>query len=221
MHAEFPEEFFLNAAKLLLANPVNRDESGRFAPRSPEAAYVLGFLCHFTLDAACHPFIDSQAVDGLSHGKIESELDKRQMQRSGMPPRGYNAAVLFHKSAEARRASALVLGVDEKHTKRAMRSMKVINGAFSNDCEFLHLCCHAVLRVVGLNGSYGDSFLHKKPDPRCLTVLPVLDELLADAVPVACAAIEEYFRSLPDAVSQGALNEFYRRNYSGLREEHE
>ncbi len=218
LHAEAPEQFFLNGAKLLLEDERNFQEGG-FTPTTAEAAYLLGFLCHFTLDRQCHPSIDAHSVDGLTHGKIESEFDKYQFRKIGRKSRGFNAATLFFPITESQVASAKILGVSEKNTKVALQSMRRINKLFSHKCGLVHGFCHAVLTVVGMNKSFGEMFLHKKDDPRCTTLLPALDELFNQAVPIANEMICEFFNKLPRFVEKNSLEkDFFRCNYSGLVE---
>ena len=106
LHEVAPEEFFLHGAKLLVEDRTNYGDDGKFLPQSKEAAYLLGFLCHFCLDYSLHPYIDANSVDGLSHGKIESELDKHTFEKLGKPARGFNAATLFFPINESKAASA-------------------------------------------------------------------------------------------------------------------
>lgn len=219
LHAVAPEAFFLNAAQRLLADAENRSKEGIFTPLSAEAAYVMGFLCHFTLDSLCHPYIDEHSVDGLSHGKIESELDKYQFRKTGKPIRGFNAANLFAKSEEAKRASAAILDVPEKNVERALKSMRFINAGFSHKCGFVHGFCHSALTLVGMNKKFGDMFLHKKDDPRCEELLPVLGEKFNAAIPKANAIITAFFENAEGHVRNESLNdEFFRYNYSGIKE---
>ncbi len=215
LHAEAPETFFLNGAKLLLSDDRNRDETG-FFPKTAEGAYLMGFLCHFTLDSHCHPMIDEHSVNGLSHGKIESELDKYFFKKLERAPRGYNAAKLFSKSVEAQAASAAVLGVTEKNTRVAIRTMRRINGLFSSRLGLTHGFCHAALSLAGMNKTFGEMFLHKKDDPRCQTLLSRLEERFNVAVQKASEIIPVFFERLPNRVERSSLDDnFYRYDYSG------
>ncbi len=219
LHAEAPEAFFLRAAELILAETENFDGE-RFAPKSAQAAYLLGFLCHFTLDCTCHPYIDENSVNGLTHGKIESELDKYQFRKIGRKPRGFNAATLFTPSEEAQAASASVLGVNEENTALAMRTMRKINGLFSHKCGIVHGLCHFVLTLAGMNKTFGEMFIHKKDDGRCQALLPVLGEKFNQALLLASAVIVDFFENLPSFVQKGSLeNNFYRFDYSGNQQE--
>jgi hypothetical protein len=82
-------------------------------------AYLLGFVCHFTLDSVAHPFVYAQqyavcdaGVKGLDrrdgstvHGQIESDLDMMLLyRRRGVSIREYNytRAVLKAKDSTLR-----------------------------------------------------------------------------------------------------------------------
>ena len=217
LHEIAPEEFFLHGAKLLVEDRTNYDGDGNFLPQSKEAAYLLGFLCHFVLDYSVHPYIDANSVDGLSHGKIESELDKHTFLKQGRPARGFNTATLFFPINESKAASANILSVSEKDTKKALKTMRFINGLFSNKCGLVHGFCHAVLSLVGMNKSFGDMFIHKKDDPRCATLWETLDKQIHEAVTTANTVITEFFSSIESSVKNNSLtNDIFRYNYSGI-----
>ncbi len=205
MHALPAAPFFERVARLLIQNP---DEENR--------AYALGFLCHFTLDSHCHPFIDEHSVDGLSHGKIEAELDKFSLRTVGYPTRGFNAATLFFPCEEGRRASALLLDVPEENMQVAISSMRKINGLLSHKRGIVHGFCHAALRLAGMNKSFGEMFLYKKDDERCKALLPTLSTLFDEAVGKANEKIIAFFDDLERIAREGLTDSFYRYDYSGI-----
>ncbi len=207
MHAESAAPFFERVAKILADTPTEA-----------EKAYALGFLCHFTLDSQCHPFIDGRSIDGLSHGKIEAELDKLFFQRAGYPTRGFNAATLFFPYEEGVKASASLLGVPEKNMQIAIKSMRKINRLFSHKWGLVHGFCHAALTVAGMNESFGEMFLYKKADERCVPLLPTLASLFEGAIPLASEKITQYLGNVEEIAASGLQDEFYRYNYSGLEE---
>ena len=50
--------------------------------------YALGYLCHYLLDRACHPFVyENESRRGISHMAMEGEFDRFLMKRSGINPR--------------------------------------------------------------------------------------------------------------------------------------
>ncbi len=195
LHAQAPLDFFQNA-KALATTPSER-------------AYVLGFLCHYSLDSFCHPYIDGQSTEGRTHGKIESELDKAIFRRVGKSERGFNAATLFFPMEEPKKAGAKILGVPERDMQVALKSMKKLNGLFSSKREFVHALCHAGLTVAGMNKSFGEMFLHKKTDPRCVETVKELEKLFEEAIPAAVERITLFFEQ--DALPQA----LYTKDYSG------
>lgn len=70
-------DFFERAARVLQMHPDS------LAHR----AYVYGFLCHFALDTLSHDYVaEKEAASGLSHARIESELERALMLRDGLDP---------------------------------------------------------------------------------------------------------------------------------------
>jgi hypothetical protein len=57
---------------------------------SPEYSYILGFICHFVLDNACHPYIN-KFIDktGCGHIEIEGDLDRLIISSDGYVPQYY------------------------------------------------------------------------------------------------------------------------------------
>ena len=50
-------------------------------------AYYYGFICHFSLDATCHGYIEKRIHEsGVSHGEIEVEFDRFLMIEDGLNP---------------------------------------------------------------------------------------------------------------------------------------
>lgn len=221
LHTIPPEEFFLNGAKALLADNSNYAEDRSFRPDSAECAYLIGFLCHFTLDYTAHPYIDNNSVNGLSHGKIEAELDKHHFRKQRNKIRGFNTANLFFPNDESKKASAKILDVSEKESERAMKTMRLINGLFSHKCGLVHGFCHAILSLVDMNkNGFGDMFIYKKDDARATALLPTLDTLFEKAVETAKTVITEFFANIQSSAENNALtNEIFRYNYSGIKED--
>lgn len=174
------------------------------------AAYLCGFLCHFTLDALCHKYIDDHSTGELSHGKIESEFDKFLLKRDGKPIRGYNTATPILDQNASAEACASVLDAPKEEISLSIRTMYKINGWFSNRCPLFHLIAHAFLRVAGMERKFGDMFLHKKDDPLCAETNLYLIDKFQEAIPIAAELIKEYF------TGNILQNELFRYNFSGI-----
>lgn len=181
------------------------------------AAYILGFLCHFTLDVQCHPYIDERTFEALSHSKLESELDKALLRQDGKPIRGYNTATPILDQNGVKEAVAKALDAPEENISRAIKTMRNINGLFSYPFEPFHALAHLVLKIIKMDDKFGDMFLHKKDDPLCVETNQVLVELWKEGIPKAVELIQDYFENLPSFAQSGALqNELFRCDFGGI-----
>jgi hypothetical protein len=76
IHREPAAAFLEYAASVLRSN---NDES--------RLAYMVGFICHFTLDSGCHPVVrDYMERDGISHAAIETQFDRLLMRQQRIDP---------------------------------------------------------------------------------------------------------------------------------------
>ncbi|MGF0039805.1 zinc dependent phospholipase C family protein [Peptoniphilaceae bacterium SGI.131] len=76
IHDQNGEIFLNNQLDILGASDKN----------SPEAAYMLGSMCHFILDSHIHPTVNNLVTDTYSHIDIESELDRYYLLEDGHDP---------------------------------------------------------------------------------------------------------------------------------------
>lgn len=59
-------------------------------PYCAECAYLLGFLCHFMLDSAVHPYVNAKIEEtGIRHVDMEGEFEKYLMYRDWVRPEKY------------------------------------------------------------------------------------------------------------------------------------
>ena len=57
-----------------------------YAHQPQVLGYAAGWLCHYMLDAACHPIIRALGKEtAVSHAKVELAFDRRLMQRFSLP----------------------------------------------------------------------------------------------------------------------------------------
>ena len=183
------------------------------------AAYILGFLCHFTLDVACHPTIDAHDDGELTHGKIESELDKYVRRKDGVKLRGYNVAKdCIRGENGCAEAISHVLETPVENIHVSIKTMRKINGFFTTSFAPFHGIAHFFLKIAGMERKFGDMFMHKKDDERCFELCPELYEKMQNAIPRAAALIQRYFNELESFANESAqtMDDIFRYNYSGI-----
>ncbi|MBR4943459.1 MAG: zinc dependent phospholipase C family protein [Clostridia bacterium] len=219
LHTFSGNRFFALQAKLF-NEQTGRNLEDSLKNNGAFSAYLCGFLCHFTLDAICHPYIDEHSTEAVSHGKIESELDKYLLRKDGLPIRGYNTATPILDENGTAEACAKALGVSKEEITLSIKTIRKINGWFSSKCEPFHGIAHLFLKMVGMERKFGDMFLHKKDDPLCAEPNEELYTRWQNSVPVAGKIIEEFFNNIDTLANDGVLkNELFRYDFSGIIKE--
>ena len=217
LHTWSGEKFFLEQGVKLLESAQDGEVEKLLENNGAFAAYICGFLCHFSLDTLCHPYIDGNSNETVSHGKIESEFDKATLRLDGMPTRGYNTATPIVNKNGVKEAVAKTLDVEEKAVVRSIKTMRKINKMFSHKGEWYHRFLHGVLKLVNMEKKFGDMFLHKEDDPLCKEINENLLVKFQDAIPQASALIQEYFENLRVWVDEKrTANNLFRYNFSGI-----
>jgi len=217
LHALPAEGFYLDMGTMLLENSKGESAEQILQDNGAFSAYILGFLCHFFLDVACHKYIDDNSSDKLTHGKIESEFDKFLLKKDGKPIRGYNTATPIKDENGTKEACSKALNVPQENIARSRKSMRKLNGWFSKKCEPFHAFAHFVLKIAGMERKFGDMFIHKKDDPLCEEINQVLFGKFESAISIATAQINEYFSNLSTLLQKRQLDEIFRYNYSGIK----
>ncbi len=207
LHHRPADEFFIQQAKNLLAEK-------KLVP-SPYLSYVGGFLCHFLLDVHLHPYIYQIEDTGISHGKIESELDKYLLVKENKPFRGVNTADIYTPDKGTAAACAKALSVTEQEATKAIKTMKTINRLFTCKCEAVHAVCHGALKIVGLDNKFGDMFRKKKWDEGCRLPNEKLTSLLTQTISFASEKVEEYFSNLEEIAKKEEMDKIFHINYTG------
>ena len=97
LHDESGKLFFSNARNLVSDSPKRRDFK----------AYVLGLLCHYALDKACHGYIENKIrISKVSHSEIEKEFDKHLIRLDGENPFKFDLSCGVEK--DEKNAAAIV-----------------------------------------------------------------------------------------------------------------
>lgn len=159
MHGKPAREFFAPAKEAYAA----AEDKGS------ALAYLLGFVCHFALDSACHGYIENKiAVSGVTHTEIESEFDRSLLLQDGRDP--LSAKLTYHilpSEANARVIAPFFAGVGEKQVEKALRSMLFYNELLRAPHQpkrgFVRLC----LRLTGNFKEMHGMMIAKQPIPAC------------------------------------------------------
>ena len=81
MHGE-PAAKLMERGRMLVREAETKDE------RDEMIAYRMGVACHFCLDNRVHAYVNAEEKrTGITHAEIETELERRLLEREHMRPR--------------------------------------------------------------------------------------------------------------------------------------
>lgn len=205
MHERPGEEFFSEARRRI----PNMAE--------PETAlvYALGFICHFALDSTCHPYIEQYVrSSGVSHSEIETEFDNQLMRRDSLDPFKYFTASHIRATRENARVIAPFFDeVSQEQTYEALRGMLLVHHGLQATSPAKRQLIFAVMRAANKYDSLHGLVANAQPNKACEASGKRLDELYAQALPLAERLILQYIdaqhNDLPlDAAYKHTFGEF-------------
>lgn len=140
----------------------------RLEPSEEGQAYLYGVLCHYALDAACHPFIiETSEAGAVSHSRMETEFDRFLMERDGkvLPHRQSLTEHLRLTPEECRIAARFYPGVEPGQFRDALKSMvairKLLTMSDGRPQRMVKKTAGAVSQV------FGDMIPRAEADPAC------------------------------------------------------
>ena len=157
IHRQTGKEFFSRLCRNL-----------RLEPSEEGVAYLYGALCHYTLDAKCHPLVEKMSWEGIaSHTRIETEFDRFLMELD----RAHQTAgvsLTKHMTLTERECgivSRFYPGTEPKQIREALKGMASIR-------KILELPEGPVRTMVTKTMGFGsetfrDMVTGKEPDPVC------------------------------------------------------
>ncbi|MCQ2461611.1 MAG: zinc dependent phospholipase C family protein [Clostridia bacterium] len=178
-----PGKDFFNMGKTVIENAESQEE------REAELAYLLGYICHHTLDSIDHPYVQKFIdVTGVLHFEIEMELDRDLLIKEGKDPLGFNPTshlILTEKVTET--ISKFYIGLRPSDIKTTLTIMKIFLNEIRKPNPTLRKIIFPLIgeKAQGL-------FMSFTPNPKCDRSTEVLEKHMFDAVPIAQQTIKEY-----------------------------
>ncbi len=184
MHKEKGERFFSDV----------RQAIRKSADEEAALAYILGFICHFTLDSLCHPYVNRwEEKTGVPHVEIETEFDKMLLYEEGKDPWRFDTGSHLQPDAEPEVIGGL-LGIPREVVYRAVADMKKYGRFFQTENTVVRGVVFAALKVSGLSHGLRGMFLNRRSNPACAESNRELKKKLEEAVDTAAELLENYLR---------------------------
>lgn len=149
------------------------------------AAYLYGVLCHYALDAACHPLVLEQAALGkASHTQIEREFDRFLLEKDGkIPPESQDLSNHIRLTpGECETVAKFYPGATARHIQQCLRTMASTNKLFAIPDGPRRTVLRKGMALLGPETAA--MLMTTGPDPQCADLDPLLMEKYADAAAV-------------------------------------
>lgn len=159
----------------------------KYGRDSSQYAYMLGFICHFTLDGECHPYIGRQIErSGVAHLEIEAEFEKFLLKENHLDPVGFPSADLVYTDAGTAAAIAPFFpSMDQKKVQDSLRGMRFVKQLFCAPGALKQGVINSILRLIGQYHRMNGLMNQRKDNPACEESNLELRKRLEDAIPLA------------------------------------
>lgn len=184
LHDISAKSFFEKAAETI-------KEKGR---NSREYAYVLGFICHFTLDSECHPYVNKMVkTTGISHSRIESEFEKNLLKKDQRNPFQYPLDVLIPTDVATIHAIHNVCtNIKTIEIKECLMTYKRVKKILYTPTKTKQSIIKNMMRVAGIYKKYAGLMHDFKDEEKCVETNHILNQNYQNALSVAIDLIHNF-----------------------------
>lgn len=208
LHHETGRTFFEHAV-----TQIHRSAAGDERLRQQMLAYAIGVVCHFALDASCHPYINLfEQEKKISHHEIEKELEKYLMREDGLDPFSWDFSQTVSAQVRWSRPIALFYGLESMEIHQAVKGFLYFSKLFFTTGRLRRRLIFAGMKLARVYGETRGFFANEADNPVCLESSRALKERLEGSISEAVLMIGEL-----EAVmcGQGTLSELFDRTFSG------
>lgn len=201
MHSEDAMGFFKRCRKV-----VNKS-----LDKEAALAYVLGFICHFTLDSECHGYIEEMINKiGVTHSEIETELDNYLMRRQHIIPQDFDPTAHLNPSQKNAAIIAPFFYLTPELTAKSISSMKKYCNMFRTIFGWKRALILVGLMLTGAYNTVSGMFINRRSNPLCRESNIELRHKVKNSIPTAQELIASY---MAYQNGQANLSARFQRNY--------
>lgn len=159
-----------------------------------EYAYLLGYICHFTLDSECHPYV-ALAIEetGMGHLQIESEFEKHLLRSENHDPIRYPLSDLMADDVDiAEVMDPFYPSITSEQLHESLRWYKFVKRLFQAKSRLRERITNRLLHLTGKYDSL-KGLMHALDDiPECQETSLALTCLFKQAVEPAAMLLEDF-----------------------------
>lgn len=155
------------------------------------ASYAAGFICHFVLDNACHPFVNDMAKQAkVSHLGLEVELDRYIAELEGKNPLKFKPLNSINPNQRLFCTLKGLYPLNEKQIKSCYKDIRSTGGML------ISLGGSIVEPAFSLVPAIRGTIMKKQPRENCLAPCGSLYRILENSVSAAAFLVGSYMISV-------------------------
>ena len=177
-------------------------------------SYAMGVVCHYVLDYRCHPYVNRyRDENGITHGEIELEMDRRMMLTDGHDPMTYRPADSLCLSPSLQKPLEKIYpGATAAQIGKAAESFVFYCGLGVCPNHFLRGLILKGMKLIGLENLSKGHVMVPERNPACDVSSETLCGMLEAAVPEAVQTIIDYSRFIS---GEEAIPEIFSGTFGG------
>ena len=210
-HKQSFEVMYRRAVKVLSG------EQDEFVSNDAKLVYFIGCFCHYMLDSACHPFVaEAMNETGMSHGKVESELDRYILEKDGNRPIKYPTWAHLPVSMDvARSAADFYPGVSAEDFLMSLTTMKAVLMTCGIDNDNVRQVLCKVMEKTGNEKKIASLIMSRDKSMIVRRDVKKMYDRLVSEVDETVKFIEEFVIGYEDEFEEMKMPERFKMNFSG------
>lgn len=187
MHDVSAAPFFRRSRDVILS-------AASISEKHARLAYILGFLCHFTLDSVCHSYIEKKLTeDPVTHSDIETEFDRYLLLKQNKRPLHAKVTSHLHAStAGAKAIQAFFPTLSVRQVESSISSMIWYNDLFTTSDRLTRSLVTFFMHATFTYKSLGGLLMKEKANPHCADSNLRLHKLMEACVPLGLSLTKNY-----------------------------
>lgn len=202
MHDAYADSFFERAAETIR-------QKGR---DSREYAYILGFICHFSLDSECHPYVEKMVEEiEVGHIEIEGELEKHFLRIDNRDPLAYpisNDIPTDEETVET--VHQFFPQIKTEEIRESLKTLKFIKKFLTAPSKSKQRLINLLMKLTGLDKHYHGMMHAYYDNPKCERTNKNLECRFNQAILIATSLIQSYDETVEKHTK---INERFHRTY--------
>lgn len=182
---------------------------------SSQYSYILGFICHFAMDDACHPYVyRAMKQTDCGHAEIEGDFDRFLIEKDGFLPQEYRLFELVPTDSDtAESIRPFYSEMTVKKIQKCLKWMKFIKHFFYAPHIVKRTLVDLMMRATFHYKKFNGHIIMPNANKRCMTETKQLEQLMYQTIPKTVSLTDNF----KEARDSGLLSDDFHKDFYGRK----